>query len=192
MSAQNGGAGFAGVSTTVLASLEVAINYTATAEVNEKKQKMFKFTHARDNAIAALGRVIRYQNTCVDAVTLIAHWVNYMPLQKDYTEAQFCNEFLAEEVMKNPALILGPANERLEKFVMILGEICDDEQSNEKTLDRLAVIVANLFQDATLGPSVKVLAEGKLNPEQQARVQATYNRCNEEVRQRVANMPFST
>ena len=88
---------------------------------------MFKFQHARDNAVAALGRVIRYQNTCIDAVTLVAHWVNFMPLERDLVESQFCNEFLAEMVMKDSAAILGPANERLEKFIMILGAICDDE-----------------------------------------------------------------
>ena len=88
---------------------------------------MFKFQHARDNAVAALGRVLRYQNTCIDAVALVAAWVNFMPLEKGFVESQFCNEFLAEEVMKNPQLILGQANERLEKFVMILGAICDDE-----------------------------------------------------------------
>jgi len=153
---------------------------------------MFKFQHARDNAIAALGKVIRFQNTCVNAVDLVAHWVNLLPLEKDYIEAKFCNEFLAESVMQNPQVILGPNNERLEKFVMILGEICDEEQASEGTLDRLAVIIANLFQDAALGPSVKVLAESKLTPEQQARLQATYNRCNQEVRDRVATMPFGT
>ena len=54
--------------------------------------------------------------------------------------------------MANHQLILGPNNERLEKFVQILGTICDEEQSNEDTMDRLSVIIANLFQDANLGP----------------------------------------
>jgi importin-5 len=165
MAAQNGGAGFAGVSQLCLTSLSTAINYQADSKVKEKKQKMFKFQHARDNAVAAFGRVLRYQNTCIDAANLIADWVNFLPLEKDYIEAKFCNEFLAEETMKNSALILGPNNERLEKFIMILGEICDDEQSNENTLDRLAVIVANLFQNAQLSEPFKTISQSKLSQE---------------------------
>lgn len=60
MSAQNGGAGFAGVSEKVLTSLNTAITYAADSAVKSESKKMFKFQHARDNAVAALGRVIRY------------------------------------------------------------------------------------------------------------------------------------
>ena len=76
---------------------------------------------------------------------LVGHWVQLLPLEKDMTEAKAQNEFLAESVMRAPAVILGANNERLEKFVCILGVICDDEQSEEPVLDRLAVITANLF-----------------------------------------------
>ena len=149
--AQHGGAAFAGVANDSLAALQVAITMKPNAATQEKKKKMHKFNHARDNAIAAFGRVIRYQNMNVDAVNLIGNWMELMPLKADVIEAKEQNEFLAEAFMKQPNLILGQNNERLEQFVTILGTICDPEQAEEETMDRLSVIVANLFQDPNLG-----------------------------------------
>jgi len=83
---------------------------------------------------------------------LITHWLSLLPLTHDLEEAQIQNEFLTELILKNPTLVLGANNERLEKFVTILGEICNKKQSDEITLARLSVIIANLFQDPVLGP----------------------------------------
>jgi hypothetical protein len=65
-------------------------------------------------------------------------------------EAKIQNEFLAECILKNPTYILGQQYERLEKFVLILGEICTKKQSDPGTLDMLSVIIANMSQDANL------------------------------------------
>ena len=59
-------------------------------------------------------------------------------------EAKVQNEFLADSMLKAPSVILGANMERLEKLVLILGEICHKKQSDEGTLDKLAVVVANM------------------------------------------------
>jgi hypothetical protein len=74
-----------------------------------------------------------------------------MPLTDDMEEAHGCNEFLAETVLKTPQAIFGADNSRFEKFVMILGGICNKKQSEERTLNMLAVIIGNLSNDANLG-----------------------------------------
>ena len=68
---------------------------------------MHKFNHARDNAVAAFGRIIRYQNMSVDAVTLIGNWMEMLPLKADVIEAKESNEFFAEAFMKQPQIFLG-------------------------------------------------------------------------------------
>ena len=65
-------------------------------------------------------------------------------------EAKIQNEFLSEQMLKNPTYIVGQQFERLEKFVCILGEICTKKQSDPATLDKLSVIIANMSQDANL------------------------------------------
>ena len=74
-----------------------------------------------------------------------------MPLTDDMEEAQGCNEFLADSVLKAPQSIFGADNSRFEKFVMILGGICNKKQSTEATLNKLAVIIGNISNDANLG-----------------------------------------
>jgi hypothetical protein len=82
--------------------LQAAIQIKPSAQTMEKKKKMHKFNHARDNAVAAFGRVIKYQNMNVDAVALIGNWMEMLPLKADVIEAKEANEFFAEAFMKQP------------------------------------------------------------------------------------------
>lgn len=59
-------------------------------------------------------------------------------------EAQVQNSFLATSILSNPNFILGAQYERLEQFVVILGEICGKKQSDNDTLEKLSVIIANI------------------------------------------------
>jgi hypothetical protein len=122
------------------------------AATKEKKGKQTQYNHAKDNAVAALGKVLKYQSTCADTNLLVEYWVSNLPLTHDMEEAKVQNEFLAETMIKAPSVILrldDPAQsmQRLEKLVMILGEICYKKQSEEETLDKMAVVIANLSQN---------------------------------------------
>lgn len=59
--AKNGGAAFATVVNECLLGLKQAIDYQMPAAIQEKKSKAKQFKHAKDNAVSALGKVIRYQ-----------------------------------------------------------------------------------------------------------------------------------
>lgn len=63
-----------------------------TGKVNEKKSKSTQFYHARDNAIASVGKVIKYQKSIVqsDAAMyqrLTEYWVGLLPITHDVEEA---------------------------------------------------------------------------------------------------------
>lgn len=47
-----------------------------------------------------------------------------MPLTHDMDEAKIMNKFLAKAVLRDSNSILGSNFERMEQFVVILGEIC--------------------------------------------------------------------
>jgi len=54
---------------------------------------MTLYNHARDNAIASLGKIIRYQNSFVTsdqgmASQLVAYWVGLLPITHDIEEGQ--------------------------------------------------------------------------------------------------------
>ena len=94
--------------------------------------------------------MLKHQPGAVDLNALVPFWLNLLPLTHDMEEAKIQSQFLAEAIMKNPAFILGDSYERLERFVIILGEICCKKQSEPETLDMLSVIIANISQDANL------------------------------------------
>lgn len=91
--------------------------------VKEKKTKASQFRHARDNAVAALGKVLKFQGANVDSASLIPNYVAALPLTDDMEEAQATNEWFAFGLLKSPETFIGAANERLEHLVVILGTI---------------------------------------------------------------------
>lgn len=59
-----------------------------SAKIKEKKSKAKQFYHAKDNAVSALGKVIRYQTANIDAGTIIPEWLNLLPIKNDVEEAK--------------------------------------------------------------------------------------------------------
>lgn len=89
-------------------------------------------------------------------------------------------------MLRNPKFLLGENYERLEQFVLVLGEICTKKaQCETATWDKVAVLIANVFQDPTLGEQVKKICQERLTEQQRAKLQECYGTCNEEVRARV-------
>ena len=100
-------------------------------------------------------------------------------------EAKIQNKFLAEAILRSPNTILGANYERLEQFVVILGEICTKKQSEQITLEMLSVIVANISQDPNLAANFKSLCDSKLKEESKVHIMEVYNNCNQAVRDTV-------
>jgi len=57
------------------------------SNVKGKKQKEKKFNYARDNAISALGKIIKYQNANIDVKVFISNWLDLLPIKADVEEA---------------------------------------------------------------------------------------------------------
>ena len=75
MMAQHGGATFATVSQKCLESIKIAIEFPMDSTTKEKKGKQTQYYHAKDNAVAALGKVLKFQSTCADTNLLVDFWV---------------------------------------------------------------------------------------------------------------------
>ena len=50
--------------------------------------------------------------------------MDLLPLTHDMEEAVEQNDFLAYCMLKDPKVLLGQNYEKIEKFVMVIGEIC--------------------------------------------------------------------
>ena len=107
------------------------------ASVKDKKSKVKQFMHARDNAVSALGKIIKYQNQVVDPNSLIPNWLGLLPIKNDVDEAKVQNELLADLLQGNPTAILGEQYQRFEQVILILAEIAKQKYLNETTVPKI-------------------------------------------------------
>ena len=64
--AQYGGEAFAATADLCLSSLKSAIDFAMTPKVEAKQMKVTQYNHARDNAIASLGKIIKYKQAYIN------------------------------------------------------------------------------------------------------------------------------
>ena len=98
------------------------INLPIDKKLKKTEKENLKF--ARDNAISALGKIIKChgQEFPNELNSLLDLWVNSMPIKQDKEEAKINNKFLLDILMKEPNKILGENNKNLGKVIVILTE----------------------------------------------------------------------
>ncbi len=94
--AEKAGPAFATISNDCLMGLKIAVEYQMPANVKEKKTKVKQFMHAKDNAVSALGKIIKFQSAAVDANSLLINWLGLLPIKNDVEEAKLQNELLVD------------------------------------------------------------------------------------------------
>lgn len=110
--AQNAGEHFQACADLCLTSLKSSIDFQVTAKIQGKKEKMTMYHHARDNAIASIGKVLKYQMTVVQnnpnyGGNLVTYWLGLLPITHDVEEAQAQYEYLSDFLAEQPAFIFG-------------------------------------------------------------------------------------
>jgi hypothetical protein len=136
--AQHGGPAFASHSEHCLKALDDAINFQMSGKVHEKKEKSTQFHHARDNAIASLGKVLFYQKSLIQTnqpiyEKLAQNWVGLLPITHDIEEAQLQFEFLGNFICQEPTVIFtADPQAGVNHVVKILAEAFQDKYFTEK------------------------------------------------------------
>jgi hypothetical protein len=103
--------------------------------LNQSDKENFKF--ARDNAVSALGKIIKYhgQEFPTELDNLIDFWVNSLPITKDKEESKRIHKFLLDVLMKEPNKVLGPSNKNLGQIIVILAKGYNTD-STDKEMDK--------------------------------------------------------
>lgn len=169
MMAQNGGETYKLVANDCIQGLKTAIEFHAPS--GDKKSKLKQYNHAKDNAVAALGKIIKYQTSTIDPAQFVPHWISMLPLKHDIDESQGQNEIFAQILTEQPLLVLGEQFQRFEQVILILGEILQKKYVNENTGKLLATFIKNASIDANLGPVFKTIYDNKLSNEAKERIQ---------------------
>ena len=126
--------------------------------------------HAKDNAVSAFGKIIRYQSQCYDTASLIPTWLSLLPIKNDMEEAKIMNEFVALFLTENPLLILGQQYQRFDQVIILLSDIYQKKYLNDETIPKLQTFIHQLANDGTLGPQFQVTFNNKLTTDQQERI----------------------
>lgn len=168
--AEKAGAHFAQISNDCLMGLKAAIEFPMPANVKEKKTKVKQFMHAKDNAVSALGKIIKCQQGTVDPNSLIPNWLSLLPIKNDVEEAKVQNELLVDLLQLNSVAVLGEQFQRFEQVILILADIAKAKYLNEATVPKLQMLAKSISSDATFGPQFTLIYQNKLTEEQQQRL----------------------
>ncbi len=89
---------------------------------------------ARDNAVSALGKTIKYHGQELnDLNKYLDIWVNKLPITKDHTEGKLNNKFLMEILQKDPKMVLGENNKNLSHIIVVLSKAYNSDDSDDET-----------------------------------------------------------
>ena len=117
-----------------------------------------EFISAKDNIVAAFGKIIKSQHDNIDLPEAIKVWVNNLPLRVDHEEGKVQHELLVDIILESDAsLIFGQNGENLPRTVKVLAEVLDTKGASKdfkgkakKVIELLASTEATktMLQDA--------------------------------------------
>lgn len=122
-------------SSTVLQTLSAAITLPRGKSVRTYGQ-------ARDHAVAALGRVLRYQSQCIDFDRWMGYWVRELPLRHDKAEARIAHELLAELATTQ----MTGLTEWLPQIVRVFGEVLETKLLSAQAVPQVKTFFQQLRQ----------------------------------------------
>ena len=105
---------------------------TFPSDIPKADKEDMKF--AKDNAVSALGKVIKYHgNELSDLNKYLDIWVNSLPITQDHTEGKLNNKFLMEILQNDPKKVLGENNKNLSHIIVVLSKAYNSDDSEEET-----------------------------------------------------------
>jgi hypothetical protein len=110
-----------------------------------KKKNKAKSLAVRDNAVSALGHLLRHHPSAVPEAQRPAAWgefLSYLPLKTDEEEAQRVHLLLVQVVQAQDQNVLGANYANLPKILAVLVDVYDTELVNKETTEAgvLAVV----------------------------------------------------
>ena len=125
-----------------------AINNAMTFPSDVPKEEKDNMKFARDNAVSALGKVIKYHGAeCDNLQELINLWVNNLPITEDHEEARLNHKFLMEILKQDSTKILGTNFENLNKVILIVSKIYNTDNSDDDIDKDIKEIAKNIKQN---------------------------------------------
>lgn len=105
---------------------------------------------ARDNGIAALGKIIKYQAAHVDLKNICTQWLSYLPIRKDEAEMIEQHELLCDIILNKAEIIFGDNLSNAPIIIKVLARVYNSKYSDSSINLKIKQIVEKIKIDATL------------------------------------------
>jgi len=115
----------------ILTNLISAINIPIDDNLSKDEKKNKRF--AKDNAVSALGKILKYQEKELGEKygNIFDIWINNMPITQDEDEGKINNKFLLDILMEDETKIFGSENKNFKQIIMILSKVYMSEMSDD-------------------------------------------------------------
>ncbi|XP_063224188.1 importin-5 [Bacillus rossius redtenbacheri] len=122
-----------------------------------------------ENAISAITKILKYNNSRVNVAELLPHWLSWLPVWEDTDEAPHIYGYLCDLIEANHPLVLGANHENLPRILFIIAEaFAQDAISPEHPQAKRMVAVVRQIQGSG---EVFQMCVGQLTTEQQQALQ---------------------
>lgn len=105
------------------------------------------WTLARENAIAALGKIIKYQryNKSININQICPKWLSYLPINKDKSEIEEQHQLLCDIVLNNREIIFGEYNTNCPNILRCLAKIYKNNNLSNVEIDSKIEQIFSIF-----------------------------------------------
>ena len=142
--------GFENYSNIIIESIDSALAYSSDGQTPEQ------WNLARDNAIAAIGKIIKFQGGKVNAQELIKKWVQGLPLNEDEIEGKKQHKQLVEMLLNNVDSVVGDNKEMLPKVIRILCKVYDTKMVDDDTNKNIKTLLDGMKTNTQFASFIQV------------------------------------
>lgn len=134
---------------SMLDGVEKALRYS------DEDQNINQWKTARDNAVSALGKIIKYQSSHIDIQDTVGKWVLGLPLTDDEVEGQKQHKLFVELLQNNVDLVVGPNKENLPKTIRILCKVCDTKFVEDEVNLEVKKLIIGIKNNVAFAPFIQ-------------------------------------
>jgi len=124
-----------------------------------------------DNAIAAVGKVIKFHSNVVDVSKVLPLWLSWLPVKQDPVESKITYNLLCDWVESSNVHLFGAQFQQLPKILGIFGDILGTELIDEQLTTRIVNILKQL---RGLQPDVLQKSWNLLTEDQKQKLQSSF------------------
>ena len=126
---------------------------------------------ARDNGVAALGKILKHQASFVDVKLICSKWVSYLPIKEDEEEMIEQHELLCDIILNKPDILFAENLSNAPEIFKLLARIYNSKFSDEKINTKIKQITAKIKADSNMLNILKSIYEGSKDDKIKKRIQ---------------------